>query len=268
METTAVPNHSRAPVTRRRTLRGRWRPWALAALLAGMLLHLAYLPARRHMPGCARFLPVAGGPMLIAHAAGGLPDRTYANSIAALDLSYGHGLRTFEMDFHELPFGMVRAGHDNFDLMDPRGANFSGVATWLRAHRDATLITDFKTDNVSGLARVAAMAPDLRRQITPFIYGVREYAPVRALGFDHLIFGAFATTDREWLGFVNSHALAGVAVSEAQEPLIPRIGPHIVLHTIDTPTTLKGVDAVVTNCMVPSPARLPKRGPGGAGTSA
>lgn len=227
------------------------RVWALGLLLVGGLIQLPFAPSWRHQPGCPSYTSVAGGPMLIAHAAGGLPGRTYANSIAALDLSYSHGLRMFEMDFHELPFGIVRAGHDSYDLWDPRGAMLSDVMAWLRAHPDARLITDFKTDNVSGLKRVSEMAPDLRGQIYPFIYGTSEYAPVRAMGFDHPIFATYQTHDTDWVDFVNSHPVYAVALAQDHEPMMSRIHQPIILHTIDTPTYPRNVMAVITNCLVP-----------------
>ncbi|MDH7640622.1 hypothetical protein [Sphingomonas oryzagri] len=235
-------------------LQSRWsrlRPWLLGAVLVGALVRLPFVPATRHEPGCTRYIPVSGEPTLIAHAAGGLPGRTYANSIAALDLSYSHGLRTFEMDFHELPFGIVRAGHDYYDLMDPRGAMLSDVVTWLRAHKDARLITDFKTNNVSGLRRVMEMAPDLRDRIDPFIYGADEYQPVLAMGFRRPIFAIYQTHDRDWLDFVNSHPVYAVAVTQDYEPVLGRIHRPVILHTMDTPIYPQNVLAVITNCLTP-----------------
>jgi len=240
-----------APARQRRLNWTKLRPWALGALLAGGLFQLTYAPARRHAPGCPAYIPVAGGPALIAHAAGGLPGRTYANNIAALDLSYSHGLRLFEMDFHELPFGIVRAGHDGFDLWDPRGAMLSDVVAWLRAHPDARLITDFKTDNVSGLRRVAEMAPDLRGRIYPFIYRAREYAPVRAMGFARPIFAIYQTHERNWLDFVNRHPVYAVAVTQDYEPMMSRIHRPVILHTMDAPVYPRNAMAVITNCLVP-----------------
>lgn len=246
-----MPDAGPGSRTRRRGRWARLRPWLLGALLAGGLIQLPFAPARRHQPGCARYIPVAGGPALIAHAAGGLPGRTYANSIAALNLSYSHGLRMFEMDFHELPFGIVRAGHDGFDLMDPRAAMLPDVVAWLRTHPDARLVTDFKTDNVSGLRRVADMAPDLRSRIYPFIYNAREYAPVRAMGFARPIFAIYQTHDRNWLDFVNSHPVYAVAVTQDYEPMMGRIRRPVILHTMDAPIYPRGALAVITNCLVP-----------------
>ncbi|PXA86351.1 hypothetical protein DMC47_34935 [Nostoc sp. 3335mG] len=227
------------------------RPWVLGAVLAGALIQLPFIPGRRHQPGCHSYIPVAGGPTLIAHAAGGLPGRTYANSIAALNLSYGHGLRIFEMDFHELPFGIVRAGHDGYDLMDPHSAMLSDVMAWLRAHPDAKLVTDFKTDNVSGLRRVVEMAPDLRGRIYPFIYGAKEYAPVKAMGFERPIFAIYQTHDEDWLDFVNSRPVYAVAMTQDYEPIMNRIRRPIILHTMDAPVYPRNALAVITNCLVP-----------------
>ncbi|MBA2934233.1 hypothetical protein HZF05_08980 [Sphingomonas sp. CGMCC 1.13654] len=255
MLTAFAPSSGFQPV-RTRPVRFDWaklRPWLLGALLFGGVAQLPFQPARNHAGGCPAYTQVSGGPALIAHAAGGLPARTYANSIEALNLSYGHGLRMFEMDFHELPFGIVRAGHDDLDMIDPRGAMLSDVMAWLRAHPDAKLITDFKTDNVSGLKRVMDMAPDLRGQIYPFIYGAKEFAPVVAMGFEHPIFATYGTHDRDWLDFVNSHPVYAVAMTQGYEPLMGRIHRPVILHTIDKPIHPRGANvmAVITNCLVP-----------------
>jgi hypothetical protein len=228
----------------------RWQTLLLAALLVGGAIHAFRSIAYRHAPGCASYRPV-GGYVLIAHAAGGMSDRMYANDIAALDRAYGHGLRIFEMDFHELGFGIIRAGHDPSDMLDPRGAWVSDVLAWLRAHPDTRLITDMKTDNVHALTTLAAEAPDLRDRIMPFVYQKSEYAAVRALGFRPPIFAAFATHDRDWLAFANSHAFTAVALPHRFAGDVRLIRHPTIMYTFDVVPTGMGLTGLMTDCLMP-----------------
>lgn len=79
--------------------------------------------SRHRSPGCLAYRP-APGPVLVADGAGGMPDRMYPNSISALDRSCADGLRVFEMDFHDLPFGQIRTGHDMIDGWIRRGRGY------------------------------------------------------------------------------------------------------------------------------------------------
>jgi hypothetical protein len=209
-----------------------------------------------HGPGCSAYEPVPGR-LLIAHAAGGLQDRLYANSIEALDLSYAHGLRVFEMDFHELPFGFITAGHDPIDVLDPREARLSQVIAWMRRHHGTRLIVDMKTDNVRGLTRIAAEAPDLKARLTPFVYTNKEYDAVRGVGLSLPVYALFRHIDPDWLAFANTHAFAAVSVPREQFPQIPQIHHRVIVYTLDRLKDLVGVPvsaAVITNCMIPRSA--------------
>lgn len=237
------------PPSRRKN--ARWRPWLLGALVVLMGANAAYRVATKHAPGCAAYRPVSGR-MLIAHAAGGMPDRMYANSIAALDRSYANGLRTFEMDFHQLPFGLMRAGHDPSDVIDPREAWLSQVLEWMRHHPDARLIVDMKTDNVAGLKLIAAEAPDLRHRIIPLVYTEGEYAAVRAVGLSLPIYALFHQEDPDWLAFANSHDFEAVALSEQRIDQIPKVHHPVIVYTYDVMLKAAGARGVVTNCMVPA----------------
>lgn len=231
----------------------RWRVWVLAAIVLLCGVNTAHQIATTHEPGCPFYRPVTGR-LLIAHAGGGLPDRKYPNSIEALDRSYAHGLRLFEMDFHQLPFGVMRAGHDATDILDPREAWLSEVLDWLRRHPDARLLVDMKTDNVRGLSLIAAEAPDLRQRIIPFVYHKSQYAAVRALGLSLPIYALFSHQDSDWLDFANSHAFAAVALPDEMIDQIPRLHRPAYVFTYDVMVRAPGAKAVITNCMIPAKA--------------
>jgi hypothetical protein len=234
----------------------RWQTLLLGVLVIAGGVHAFRSVAYRHAPGCAAYHPVAGV-VLIAHAAGGMPDRMYANDIAALDRSYAHGFRIFEMDFHELGFGIIRTGHDPSDLLDPRGAWMSEVLAWLRRHPGTRLITDMKTDNVHALTAVAAEAPDLRDRILPFVYRKSEYAAVRALGFPRPVFAVFANHDPDWLAFANDHAFAAVALPHRFAGDVRLIRHPTIMYTFDVVPAGMGLAALMTDCLVPT---LPAKG--------
>lgn len=232
--------------------RSRLRPWLLAALV--LLIGSVTMRdiATQHAPGCDFYRP-ASGRLLIAHAAGGLPDRKYPNNIAALDLSYVHGLRYFEMDFHQLPFGAIRSGHDVTDLLDPRGAWISQVIAWMRRHPGTYLLPDMKTDNIAGLRQIAEDAPDLKNRIIPFVYHESQYDAVRALGFHLPVYALFRDNrDADWLAFANSHAFWAVAVAKEHIDQIPAVRHPVIVFTYDVMVKAPGARAVITNCMVPA----------------
>jgi hypothetical protein len=231
--------------------RRRWRTWALAGLVLLGGANATHKVATKHAPGCSFYRPVTGR-MLIAHAGGGMPDRMYPNSISALDRSYAAGLRVFEMDFHQLPFGLMRAGHDPSDVIDPREAWLSQVLGWLRRHPDARLIVDMKTDNVSGLKLIAAEAPDLRQRIIPLVYAESEYDAVRAVGLSLPIYALFHGADASWLAFANSHDFAAVALPAELIDQIAKVRAPVIVYTYDMMVKAPGAPAVVTNCMVPA----------------
>jgi hypothetical protein len=190
--------------------------------------------------------------MLVAHAGGGLPDRTYTNSIEALDLAYAHGLRIFEIDFLTLPFGSIAVGHDLSDLLRRGRASVPAILDWMRAHPDARLVTDFKTDNVEGLRHLSRMASDLAGRIIPQIYRPSEYRPIMDLGFAPPIFTLYRNDDPRWLEFANSTDLFAVTMPASWAGKAKAVRQAVFLHTIDEPADLDGVVGLYTNCLVPA----------------
>ena len=101
----------------------------------------------------------------IAHAGGNIDDRTYTNSLEALDLNYRKGFRLFELDIIKTSDNKFVAAHDwefwaeitNFKGQTPviqaeflkypiRGAytpmSMDHINQWFAAHPDAILVTD------------------------------------------------------------------------------------------------------------------------------
>ncbi|MDT7832998.1 sulfatase-like hydrolase/transferase [Flavobacteriaceae bacterium S356] len=108
----------------------------------------------------------------IAHAGGKIDDRTYTNSLEALDLNYKKGFRLFELDIIKTSDNKFVAAHDwdfwaeitNFKGQTPvtqatflkypiRGTytpmSMSRINQWFEEHPDAILVTDKVNDPIA-----------------------------------------------------------------------------------------------------------------------
>lgn len=154
-------------------------------------------------------------PVLIAHAGGAIEGRSYTNSHDALsanardysmfeiDLSWtsdGHLVcihnwhsraeRAFGRQFDEPPtleeFKRLAALRP-FD----RNCTADSLMNWLRAQPQARLVTDIKTRNLDGLARLAKDYPDMVARITPQIFDPAHHAAVKAMGYGDVILALY-----------------------------------------------------------------------------
>ena len=217
------------------------RPFHLALIGSAALLAGAVLFARmnRAEEGCDAYVPA--DQTLIAHAGGGLPDEFYANSVEALDLAYGHGHRLFEIDFL-VKDGRLSVGHDE----DRPGDPLADVAAWFAAHPDAVLVTDLKDGN-RRLPLVAEAFGTAR--VIPQIYDPSEYAAVRAMGFDRIIFTAYRMPSDDWRGAVNALDLWAVTIPKERAELAEGLRHPVFLHTVNEPMPGFGL---YTDCLIPA----------------
>lgn len=215
----------------------------LALLLVALAL-VSYVVIARisDRPGCTAFLET--DEMLIAHGGGGNRDEILGNRIATMDRAYAAGFRLIEIDFRQIgPF--VLTGHDWADIVTLNTDTSDSVLRWLAVHPDAYLITDFKTDNLSGLRALGA-----HDRIIPQIYNPAEYEPVRQMGFENIIFTAYRTTDRDWVHFVEQADLWAVTVPVASFGSI-EIDKPVFVHTVNAMPTI-GADGYYTDCLRPA----------------
>lgn len=141
---------------------------------------------------------------LVAHAGGAVRGLAYTNSREALDLHYAAGYRVFELDFHWTSDGRLVAVHDWDEISAQFGARshvfsydefvaakrrdglhqltFDDVRGWLRAHRDALVVTDTKAANSRLLSYLQAYGGDIRPQLIVQIYRMTELQAARRLG--------------------------------------------------------------------------------------
>ena len=227
-----------------------WRRLLVRSALVGLIAVLLLSVNRTKAPGCEAFVPVPNM-AIIAHAGGGLPERSYANNIEAMDLAYAHGLRVFEIDLRETFFGDIVLAHDWIERFDPRAVRIERALEWLRAHPDTQLVTDFKTDNLRGLARLAELAGAERTRIVPQIYQPSEYRGALALRMGLPIFTLYRNRDPEWMSFANSAKLTAVTLPEALAHRAPEIRPPVFVHTVNVPVRMDGVSGYYSDCLIP-----------------
>jgi hypothetical protein len=193
--------------------------------------------------GCPLY-PKMRGKILIAHAGGGLPDGFYANSTEAMDLAYAHGHRLIELDFQRIG-GAIYLGHRL-----PNLTTAADVLDWLRAHPGASIVTDFKTDNVSGLRELARQAGPLRNRFIPQFYFPSEYGPVTALGMQKPIFTMYRL-DSPATDFANAADVQFVTLPVGRRAWAKGIRKPVLLHTVNfaPPWPVAGY---YTDCLVPA----------------
>lgn len=175
-------------------------------------------------------------PQRIAHAGGGYQDRTYTNSLEALNDNYQRGYRFFELDFNWTSDNQIVLIHDwDFfaeKLLGKPGAisldefnaqkgtsevtllTLRDAVDWLKQHPDAYIITDIKEDNVKGLTVISQQFPKLRQRIIPQIYATSEYEDVSSLGFCSIIFTLYETSigNQGVVDFASQHKLHAVTM--------------------------------------------------------
>lgn len=194
----------------------------------------------RSKEGCASYRRAAGP--LVAHAGGGLPARFYANNLAALNLAAAFGHKLIELDFMEVD-GRLLLGHDKDRMSD---LDLQGLIDWLDDHPGVTIVTDIKTDNLSGLELIKRTGSQGR--FIPQIYRPEQYAPVRKLGFSRVIFADRTGESENWFPWVNTAELWAVAIPKSKAHLAEQIRHPVYIYTVNKPT--KGV-GLYTDCLVP-----------------
>lgn len=193
--------------------------------------------------GCDAYVPAAVP--LIAHAGGGLPDATYTNSRAALDLAAKHGFSRIELDFLMVD-GTLRIGHDRARIS---ALTLPQLMAWLDAHPRVSIVTDLKSDNLAGLAALKAAAGPRLDRFIPQIYAPAEYAPVAALGYPAPILTIYRIGDSGWQQAANRLPLRAVTMPYDRRELAQGLNKPVYLHTVNQPIEGYGL---YTDCLVPA----------------
>lgn len=200
-----------------------------------------YIRASRR-DGCKTYVPAPG--LLVAHAGGGLPNRTYANDLDALNLAAHHRFTLVELDFTQRD-GRLVIGHD---AMSESSLTVARLMTWLDSHPEVSVITDMKMDNVQGLTMLRKIAGRRLGRFIPQIYRTEEFAPVEALGYSSPILTIYRLGDEGWEAQANALPLRAVTMPVERMYLAKRMKHPVFLHTVDKPMPGFGL---YTNCLIP-----------------
>ena len=187
---------------------------------------------------------------VVVHAAGRLRgidesgvERDYdgSNSLEGLIRCAEAGARAVELDFNFTSDGKLACIHDWHPEyaaeLEPGAAPtlddfltyriygqftplwIETVAAWLRENPGVWVVTDIKDRNIEGCRAIAEACPDLKDRFLVQIYREEEYAPIRELGFDYVVFTLYmldwnSKTDWKSLGeFAENHPLVGFTFS-------------------------------------------------------
>jgi phosphoglycerol transferase len=148
----------------------------------------------------------------IAHAGGGIDNRTYTNSFEALNYNLEKGFRYFEIDFSftsdsqlvclhdwkesfEGSFGLEANGSvtlEEFEKLVVSKSEFhkctaNSLADWMRENPGATLVTDIKDRNVEALSLMLHIFPDAISRVIPQVYDPNNLEAIKKLGFENII---------------------------------------------------------------------------------
>lgn len=148
----------------------------------------------------------------IAHAGGGIDNRSYTNSFEALNYNLNRGFTYFEIDFsftadehlvcvHDFDQSFARVSGVDFksrptiNQFNEIISNQSGyqicsldtLAAWLEMNPSVTLITDVKDDNLKALKLIKEKVPNYKNQVIPQIYKPHNYSKVKDLGYNQII---------------------------------------------------------------------------------
>lgn len=205
-------------------------------------------------------------PHRIAHAGGEVEGVTYTNSFDALELNILKGFKYFELDFNFTSDGRLVCIHDWEGSFERTfGFKAAGVPTlkefmrlvkrsrfdnctlerlvpWLEENPGAVMVTDVKAGNLGALKVMAGKVPDFSRRVIPQIYLPENYAVVKALGYEQVIWTLyrFNAPDRDVLRwakvFKNDPFAITMPVARAETTLpkeLGRMGIPTYVHTIN-----------------------------------
>jgi len=224
----------------------------------------------------------------IAHAGGGLDNKVYTNSIAALDHNYALGFRLFELDFIWTSDSQLVCGHDWQDSVDknhgfryevaPTLAQFDrdfanskyapctlgALTDWLVRHPEVEVVTDIKDQNLKGLVLLRQSLGSNASQIIPQIYAPSEYSVVREIGYEQIILTLYryGGDTRQLLKDISGLQLFAITMPKHRAlgglgVLLGKLGIATYTHTINDINSFGvfrehwGIDEIYTDFITP-----------------
>jgi hypothetical protein len=115
------------------------------------------------------------------------------------------------------------------------------LRNWLHFRHDAQIVTDIKSDNLLGLRNIAISLGDMSARVIPQIYEPEEYAAVRELGFDQIIYTTYKSRKNplQILWFAASEELFAVTLPKSRVARyylgerLNKLGVAVYTHTVN-----------------------------------
>jgi len=148
----------------------------------------------------------------VAHAGGGVNNKTYTNSLEALDHNIKKGFHYFELDFSftkddrlvclhdwkksfERSFGVETAGKvtlKEFNLLVKNKSEFKkctvdSLAEWMKNNPSAYIVTDVKENNPKALKIILKTLPNAKMRVIPQVYNPDNFLKIQDMGFEQVI---------------------------------------------------------------------------------
>jgi phosphoglycerol transferase len=148
----------------------------------------------------------------VAHAGGGINNKTYTNSFEALDFNIKKGFQYFEIDFSFTKDGNLVCLHDwehsfkrsfgfstdekvtleDFNRLVKDNSAFhnctiNSLSEWMEMNPSAIIVTDVKENNIEALKTILKTLPNPELRVIPQIYNPENFNKVRTMGFEKII---------------------------------------------------------------------------------
>ena len=203
----------------------------------------------------------------VAHAGGGVNNKTYTNSFEALNTNIKKGFQYFEIDFSFTKDGKLVCLHDwehsfkrsfGFEIDEKvtlkefnylvrnksefRKCTANTLADWMKENPTAYIVTDVKENNIEALNIILQTLPNAEVRVIPQVYDPENLETIKDMGFERIIWTLyrFGGSDDEILYWVeNFHSPIAVTMPTTRaESTLPKVLKErripTYVHTINT----------------------------------
>ena len=208
----------------------------------------------------------------IAHAGGGINNKTYTNSYDALNINLKNGFLYFELDFLFTKDDELVCMHNwgnNFKqsfgfeidekvtlkefehLVDEKSeftmCTLDGLASWMNRNPSAYIVTDAKENNIRALEMIHKTLPNANKRVIPQIYNPINFDSIAQIGFEQIIWTLyrFRGTNNTVLNWINRfHKPVAITMPKHRaKSTLPRElnkrGIPTYVHTVNTTQELE-----------------------------
>ena len=226
----------------------------------------------------------------VAHAGGGVNNKTYTNSIEALDSNIKKGFQYFEIDFSFTKDRRLVCLHDwkrsfkrsfgfetdekvtlrEFDYLVKNKSEFqkctaASLTEWMEKNPIAYIVTDAKENNIEALKIILKTLPNAKTRVIPQVYNPENLEAIKDLGFERMIwtlyrFGGDNDEVLDWVEKFHAPIAVTMPKSRAESDLPKELAVRKIptyVHTVNTTQdaekyiTILGVSELYTDFLQP-----------------